>query len=285
MNIKSIWQGPAALGECPLWHVKEQVLYWVDIAEAMLYRLDPVTNALDTWQMPAPIGCIAPRVIGGLIGGIGNEICFIDLPSGKVRPQIKVPSKLRLNDGKCDRQGRFWVGTACPDKPLACLYRFDPDGRLHKMEENIFISNGLGWSPDNSIFYYTDSIVGKIYAYDFDTATGAIKQQRIFAQITTEDGVPDGLTVDSQGRIWSARWNGWKVVCYAVDGKIIQEINMSVQRPTSCMFGGAQLNILYVTSCSRDINESKSQILPPPSGALFAINVGVQGLPEPFFAG
>lgn len=282
-RIKTLWPGPNALGEGPLWHVKEKSLYWVDIAEHVLYRLDPLTQDIQSWKMPALIGSIAPRARGGLIAGIGDEICFIDLPSGRVHPQIKVPGGLRLNDGKCDRKGRFWIGNANPKQPTASLYRYDPDGTLHTMQENIYISNGLGWSLDNRIFYYTDSLAEGIFCYDFNFEKGEINNKKWFVKIPIKEGEPDGLTVDAQGYIWSARWNGWKIVRYTPDGKIDREIKMPVQRPTSCTFGGEHLDILFITSCSHDLQETAA--LPAPAGALFAIELGIKGAPEPEFLG
>ncbi len=281
MNVKCIWPGPASLGECPLWHVAEQALYWVDIEEQCLYRLDSSDNRLQQWNMPGQIGCIAPRAKGGLIAGIDDTICFIDLPSGKVTTQLALKTGIRLNDGKCDRQGRFWVGTIDFDNPTACLYRYDPDGKLHVMEKNIYISNGLAWSLDNKFFYYTDSVPRNIFRYDFDARSGEISNQRVFATNAEDEGIPDGLTIDSEGHLWSARYDGGFITRYAPDGTIAQRVTLPVQRPTSCMFGGKNLDVLFVTSSSRLLKEPKA--LPLPNGGLYAIDVGVRGVPEPAF--
>lgn len=283
MEINSIWKGPAALGEGPLWDAEEQALYWVDIFDKKLYRWDAAMNKVDHWNMPGLIGCVAKRKKGGFIAGIDDDICFIEMPSGKIKRQQTVPDHFRLNDGKCDRQGRFWVGTAAVDKPEGHLYRFDPDGKLHVMQDGIYISNGLGWSPDNTIFYYTDSIPRIIYSYRFNPKTGNIDQQKKLIQIPENEGVPDGLTIDSHGDIWSARWNGWKLVHYSHEGKILEEIKMPVQRPTSCIFGGKDFNTLFITSCSQDVDEVKPLSLP--AGSLFAISLKVRGMPEPVFQG
>lgn len=283
MNIECIWLGPTALGGGALWHVDEQVLYFVDIVGQLLHRLNPANGEHQSWRMPGPIGCVAATASGGLIAGIGDAIYAVDLPSGHLTHKIDIDSGLRLNDGKCDRQGRFWLGTCDPYNPMACLYRYESSGRLTPMQDNIYISNGLGWSPDNKYFYYTDSITRKIYCYDFDVNTGDIHHQRVLIQTPEGEGVPDGLTVDNEGYIWSARWEGSKIVRYAPDGTVDREIKMPVLRPTSCIFGGPNLDILYVTSCSHDVNET--QVLPLPNGGVFAIDVGVKGFPEPKFAG
>ena len=187
MDIECIWQGPAALGESPLWIAEEQALYFVDIVGQLLHRLNPATGEHRSWVMPGPLGCIAPTSSGDLIAGMGDAIYRIDLPSGHLTHLMDLNSGLRVNDGKCDRQERFWFGTCDSHQPMACLYRYDASGQLTVMQDNIYISNGLGWSPDNKIFYYTDSIARKIYCYDFDAASGDIHHQRVVAETSESD--------------------------------------------------------------------------------------------------
>ena len=166
MQVECIWQGPASLAEGPVWH--QQTLFWIDIVEKKLHCLNPKTSEHREWQMPDLIGALDAYTEDSLIAGIGDNIVKIDLPSGKLTllvDVIKGDPELRLNDGKCDSRGRFWVGVAhaTKDNPRGGLYRYDQDGSLHEMETNITISNGLGWSPDNTVFYYTDSLRHKIY--------------------------------------------------------------------------------------------------------------------------
>ena len=288
MKINKIWQGPDALGEGPIWHANEKVLYWLDVCKPSLQRLDPATNDYHEWPMPEHIGSVVPRAQGGLVATMGNRVVAIDMPAGTISTLIKVPhwrDDIHMNDGKCDRNGRYWFGVANLDiaDPKGRLYRLDPDGTLTQMEQHMTISNGLGWSPDNKTFYYTDGLKYRIYQYEYDLASGAISNRKTFVQLQKSPIEPDGLTVDSEGYVWEAQWNSWKIFRYAPDGKIAQTIDMPVQRPTSCMFGGSNLDTLYVTSSSQNIGEDNT--LPPPAGALFAINVGVRGLPEPAFNG
>ncbi|ACJ17618.1 CBU_1789 family Dot/Icm type IV secretion system effector [Coxiella burnetii] len=288
MNIEIIWQGQNALGEGPMWHPYENVLYWIDIAKPSLHRLNPVTGHYHQWKMPDFIGAVVPRESGGVIITVGNAVFAVQIPSGKMTQLAAIEpwsDELRMNDGKCDRQGRFWIGVANLDteNPKGGLYRLDPDGTLIKMEEGITISNGLGWSPDNKIFYYTDGLKYCIYQYDFDLEKGTIANRRPFVQLKKSPIEPDGLTVDSEGYVWEAQWNSGKIFRYAPNGEVDRVIEMPVKRPTSCIFGGANLDRLYITSCSQGIGEAKT--LPPPAGAVFAINVGVRGLPEPAFVG
>ncbi len=284
-NIEILWQGPAALGEGPVWHAEEQALYWVDIVEQYIHRMNYVTSDYTNMKLPGTVGAIALRQEGGIIAGIDNEICFVDMEMGTVTPQVKTKDDLRFNDGKCDRQGRFWIGTMTrdPDHPTAKLYRFDTDGKLEVMQDEVFISNGLAWSLDNKTFYHTDSVRRLIYAYDFEEGAGEISNRRVLVETPEGEGTPDGMTIDSEGFLWSARWEGSKVVRYAPDGSVDREIKLPASRPTSCMFGGPDLDVLYVTSCSYEPHDPKK--LPTPNGAVFAIDVGVKGVLEPLYQG
>ncbi len=298
--MECIWAGPALLGEGPVWHVAEQVLYWIDCVKPALYRYDPQTGNVQEFAMPAIIGCVAPRAKGGLIAAIGDGLGVIEIEEGQahvvMQANIVEDKRFRLNDGKCDRQGRFWVGSVCPDmnNPNASLYRCDPDGQIKVMQKQVGISNGMAWSLNNRIFYYTDSLARCIYKYDFDAATGDISHRKVLVELgEVVDGpqkVPDGCTLDSKGYLWSAIWNGSKIVCYKPNGKIDREIKMPCLRPTSCMFGGPNLDILFVTSCSRDFLPGgtlgyEEEALPPPAGSVFALDVGVRGVEEPAYLG
>jgi L-arabinonolactonase len=169
-------------------------------------------------------------------------------------------------------------------KATGSLYRLDLDLSIHCADTGFFCSNGVGWSPDNRTMYFTDSMVRTIWAYEFDLRTGALGARRTFAQLQDHDGVPDGLTVDSEGFVWSAIWNGWRVIRYAPDGTIDNEIPMPVQRPSSCMFGGPDLKTLFITSACVELGW-KSLQKGPLAGALFAFESNVAGLPETVFAG
>jgi sugar lactone lactonase YvrE len=213
-------------------------------------------------------------------------LAFLDLNNSDITPICDLEMDLpftRFNDGKCDRQGRFWAGTMDEEYPKqrASLYRLDQDGSCVKIRGNVGISNGLGWSPDNKVFYYTDSTVNTIYAYDFNAEDGKISNERIFFE-TTGNYSPDGLTVDSDGFVWSAMWNGWKVVRFSPDGKVDKEIALPVQRPTSCTFGGFELSDLYITSARMDLTEEELK-KQPDAGSVLVLRTKMKGLPEPKF--
>lgn len=277
------------LGEGPSWDASAGVLYWVDIKRPAIFRFDPQRGQTGHWPMPKPVGCAAPALSNRLIFADTDGVGFLNLDSGEISriaaPESNLPQN-RFNDGKTDRAGRMWAGTmedACV-QASGSLYRVDRDLSVHRMDTGFICSNGLGWSPDNRTMYFTDSMVHTIWAYEFDFASGALGKRRVFAKFPEGNGVPDGLTVDSEGFVWSAIWDGWRVVRFAPDGSIDCEIRMPVQRPSSCMFGGADLKTLYVTSACVELGWPSLKN-GPLAGSLFAIRTEVAGLPETPFGG
>jgi L-arabinonolactonase len=277
------------LGEVPLWDVKEQSLYWVDIEGRRLHRLTPATGAVEHWDMDERISSFALREQGGLIVAFASGIAFYDLDTGKrdwiARPEANLPGN-RFNEGKVDRMGRFWAGTM--DDSLANhsagLYRVDTDLSVHKMLGDIGISNCFIWSRENDRFWFADTLDKQISVFDYDHATGAITNRRPFADTIGLGYGPDGGTIDAEGFIWVAMWDGWKIVRFAPDGSVDREIALPVSKPTSCMFGGPDLRTLYVTSAVWDL-EGEALAAQPQAGGIFAIDAGVAGLPEPRFRG
>lgn|SRR3990167_1050891 len=286
MTISCMWEGPADLGEGPVWHAHEQALYWIDIAGCTVHRLDCLKQQHRMWLMPAVVGALVPCLEGGVIAAVGRSLVHIDEGQQTVLltfPPFELP-ELRFNDAKCDRQGRLWLGVAHAtlENPRGALYRVDPDGRITQHEQGITISNGLGFSPDDRTFYYTDGLRYRIYAYDFDAVRGELSHKRVFAELPEGGAEPDGLTVDALGYVWAAEWNAGRVVRYAPDGVVDRVVEMPVARPTSCIFGGEAYRTLYITSCSRGIGEEIR--LASPAGGVFAYEPGVSGLPEPGFS-
>jgi len=276
------------LGEGPVWSEDEQALYWVDIQRRLLQRWEFATGSQKTWMMPSEIGSFAIRQKGGCIVALRTGFAFLDLSNGDIQAIYDPEPELiptRFNDGKCDRRGRFWAGTMDEEYPKrrAGLYMLDLDGTCRRIRNQVGISNGLGWSPDNRIFYYTDSAESCIFAYDFDIETGEVANERIFAS-TPEGYVPDGLTVDSSGFIWSAKWDGWKVVRYAPNGSVDKEIPLPVQRPTSITFGGPEMKHIFITSASIGLSPQELD-QQPNAGNVFVIETDIRGIPEPKFAG
>ncbi len=207
----------------------------------------------------------------------------MDLNTGALSPLAMPPGSMenrRFNDGKCDPQGRFWAGTLALDATpgMGCLYCLSVDGNVRLVEDGFHICNGLGWSPDGKKFYLTDSGNRVIYQYDFDAATGDVHNKRTFVQLGEDDGVPDGLAIDEEGCLWSAIWDGWRVVRFDPDGVVDRVVEVPVPRPTSCAFGGTDLKTLFITSAR--IRLSAVQLAGAPlSGSVFALDAAVAGAP------
>lgn len=288
MRVNCIWQGDCILGEGPVWDHNAQFLYWVDIESARIHRLNTRNTQHDVWQMPEKVGAIALSNPGELIAALRSGLARVDLRTGSsqfiVQP-LKDNLAVRFNDGKCDALGRFWGGfmDVAESNPMGGLFRFDQKGSaVTQVLDNITIANGLGWSPDNRYFYHTDSATRTISRYAFDLITGTLSAPHIFVRVPDTDGYPDGLAVDSEGYIWGAHWDGWRVTRYTPEGKVDRVIEMPVQRPTACCFGGPDLTTLYVTSARRDL-DAAALAKGPLAGAVFAVETGVKGLPEPAF--
>jgi sugar lactone lactonase YvrE len=277
------------LGEGALWCPREGVLWWIDISSPSLWRLDPRADRVDHWPLPKPPGSFALRSSGGFLFAFRSGFATLDQPGGGL-DWIDVPGLAlgdeRFNDGKVDRAGRFWTGTL--DRRLGAaigrLYRVEPGLRVTAMDRGFTISNGIGWSPDDRTMYFTDTPTRRIYRYDFDVATGAIAKRRVFVEAEPGHGGPDGMTVDAEGCVWSAQFDRWCIHRYAPDGRLDRIVRMPVQRPTTCTFGGPDLATLYVTSARMDL-AADALAAQPQAGGVFALGVGVRGLPEPRFAG
>jgi sugar lactone lactonase YvrE len=238
--------------------------------------------------MPGLIGSIAFAEDGRLLVALPDRIALFEPATEKLETAASLHTRIpdhRFNDGRCDRQGRFWVGTMhnITRAPEGLLYRLDRErGELIMMKSGICIPNSLAWSPDGRTMYFADSLRYAIFAYDFDVAHGLMSNERTFVE-TRPPGFPDGSTVDADGYLWNAEFNAWRVVRYAPDGRIDRVIELPAERPTSCAFGGPNLDILYVTTASQWMTESELAAQPM-AGALLAIDAGVRGLPEPRLA-
>lgn len=287
MKVNVICQEIMVLGEGPLWHPVEKCLYWVDIIAATLYRLNQ-DKSITKLAMPSEIGSIAWRYKGGLIAALSDRFVSIDSVTGKTQ-NIAFPlqgkKNVMFNDGKCDRQGRFWAGTKdiAEQQPIAALYCLN-HGDVTEMLNGFTVSNGIAWNLNNSLMYICDSPARQIYQYEFNPKDGSLGEMRVFAQIPKEEGFPDGLTVDSHGYLWSCHWDGWQITRYTPRGEIDSIIPMPVPRPTSCCFGGPDLTTLYITSAS--IGLTAAQLTDAPqSGMLFAVETNIKGLREPSYLG
>ena len=289
IDVRCVANPQALVGEGPVWDDRRQALWWIDVKDPRLFRYDPASGENLELNMPERIGCIALRAGGGLIGAFVTGFKWIDPETGAVTPIVDPePDRPdnRFNDGKCDRRGRLFAGTM-DNAEIECtgtLYRLDPDLSVQVMCTGVHLSNGLGWSPDDRVLYYTDSLRRTIWAYDYDLETGAISNRRTFARVPEEAGVPDGLCVDADGYVWSAHWGGWRLTRYAPDGRVERVVKMPVPQPSCPAFGGPDLDVLYVSSAAIEMTPADFAKAPD-AGGLFALDVGVRGLPGNRFTG
>ena len=278
------------IGECPIWSVEEQALYWEDIEAPAIYRWVPETDETTTWPMPSPVGAFGFRASGGLIVGLRSGIHFFDPKTGDltfvVDPEPDHPTN-RLNDGKVGPDGRFWIGSmfdvpGVEREPTGALYCIEPDGTCRKVLDGLYVSNGLAWSPDGRTMYHSDSGGNYIKAYDYDLATGEIANSRVIARPGEPEGRPDGAAVDIEGDYWSAGVSAGCINRYGPDGSLVEKLELRTPCPTMCCFGGPDLRTLYITSLRRNPELIAKY---PTSGGVFMMRVDVPGLADNFYTG
>ena len=271
----------ARLGEGPIWDDQRHVLHWVDIYNRRVHTFNPHTQEDTYTEVDTVVSGVF--IVDGrhLVLAQENGLSVLDLATQKMTRLISIEGDKpdnRLNDVKCDRQGRLWIGTMNHDEqPEANLYRYDPDGTLQLMETGLSISNGLGWSPDQTTFYLTDTPCKTIYSYAFDAKTGQICDRRPFIQLTHEPFYPDGLAIDTEGCIWSAMWNGGCVIRFDPEGNEIGRVSLPVPLVTSCAFGGPDLADLYITTASAGMSQTELK-QNYEAGDLFCLRTTTQGM-------
>lgn len=277
----------AQLGEAPVWHSQEGKLYWVDILHPALYRYDPVSGVNESCAPGKLVSAVLPSSSGGVYIATQDGIESLDFETGSTSV-FAVPdidrSNNRLNDAKVSPSGAIWVGSMRLDasKPTGGLFRISDQGVVETKETEITVANGLDWSPDAKTFYFVDTIPGVIYTYDCEPGTGRINNRRIFTHIPESEGRPDGLTVDSEGGVWCAIWDGWCVRRYTPDGQLDRVVDMPIPRPTSVAFGGTDLSTMYVTSARTRLPASTLSESPL-SGGLFCFTPGETGVKPKLF--
>lgn len=278
------------LGETPIWSPEENALYWVDWGGGPSCRFEPATGKFTTFPVTLPVTAIARRAGGGWIAITQNGLYAWDPKTNEYDLLFGPPEpdkpEICFNDAAVDRQGRLLVGTVNmndPFTPDGSLYRLDPDCSLHRLDTGYATANGIGFSPDGKTVYVTAQRQNQIVALDYDTIKGTTSNRRIFAHVPEEEGMPDGLIVDSEGYVWSGHWAGWRLTRYDPSGKIERQVRFPVQHVISFAFGGEDLDELFVTTSWWGFSaEERSQH--PWAGDLFRLKPGVKGLVEPAFA-
>jgi L-arabinonolactonase len=285
------------LGEGCMWDESEQVLWWLDIPlPSRIHKLNPATGAHRSWQFNVVLTALALKADGTLLVG-GEHGLYLFNPATGALTEFAQPENVsgnRGNDGAADAAGRFWFGTMQQNigpkgedlditRNSGALYRVDKNGRSTKMFGDVGVSNGPCWSPDNKVFYFSDSRAQIIWAFDFDLESGAINNKRIHND-TKDHGYPDGATVDSEGFLWSARWEGSCVLRIDPKGRIDRTVEMPASRPTCVCFGGANLDTLYVTSSKAHVADAILQHHPL-QGGVFCFDPKVKGFAKHRFGG
>ncbi|GHI85500.1 SMP-30/gluconolactonase/LRE family protein [Streptomyces xanthophaeus] len=295
---------PGRLSEGPVWHAGRSELLWVDITAGLVHRAPLVARDDDsglpdlgpatTLSLDVPVGAVALCASGGLLAAAGTAFLRVDESGTCERfaapaiPDDGTPR--RMNDAKCDPRGRILAGTMAYDGTpgAGALYRLDPGGAVTVLLDSVTISNGLGWSPDGRLLYYADSPTGRVDVFDHDPDTGALSARRPFADMadtadTGAAGVPDGLAVDTRGRVWVAVWGAGQVRAYTPEGTLHAVVDVPASQVSSCAFAGPDLDVLVITTAAEGLTPEQLAAQPL-AGGLFVCRPGATGLPVPHFA-
>ena len=285
--VELVLDARAELGEGPRWDAHGQRLLWVDIMRGRIHAFRPGAGGCRSVDAGRPVGALACAADGGVLLAVAGGFARLDWESGRMKMLAAVEAdrpQNRMNDGACDAAGRFWAGTMALDEHAGAgaLYRLDPDGTVHTMLTSVTISNGIDWSLDGRRMYYVDSPTRRIDVFDFDPGTGAIANRRPFVEVPAEAGIPDGITVDAAGFVWLALWGGAALHRYDPEGARERIVPLPVSHPTSCAFGGADLDELYVTSARRPLSADERG-RQPMAGGLLRLRPAVVGRPASLF--
>lgn len=289
MKCELIVDARNGTGESPVWHAAEQALYWADIPARQLHRWSAADGTHRVWQGEEMLACIA-RSGDGWVAGMESGIFQVTtgaegrLDSRQLSPVQHARDGMRFNDGRCDRQGRFWAGTMLMDMQqgaaVGALYRHDGEGRLHRQFEGMLVPNGLAFSPDGRRMYLSDShpSVQTVWVFDYDIDTATPHNRRVFVDMHEHPGRPDGAAIDQDGCYWICGNDAGLIHRFTPDGRLDRSLPVPVKKPAMCAFGGANLDTLFVTSIRPAGIDLADQ---PLAGGVFALDPGSKGLEEP----
>lgn len=290
MHAQLTFDAKALLGEGAIWNNIDKKLYWVDIEGRAFHVYDPSVRENRSYKLDKRVGTVVPAGFDRALLAIEDGIALITLSTGSIDYKIKTAihhEGNRFNDGKCDPKGRFWVGSmSLSDIPeRGVLYCVTEDFEMIEKLDKVSISNGIAWSLDGSVMYYIDTPTKKIVKYNYDLHTGHISDPETIVEVPDGMGYPDGMTIDKDGFLWVALWDGFGVAQYdPFDGRLLQKIEVPAPKVTSCAFGGEDLDTLFITTARVEMSNEELELYPL-SGALFTAKVGTQGLHAHSFKG
>ena len=279
LEIKSLSDIVSTLAEGPLWQPQTSSVTWTDIPNNVIHTAELISGKSHSLQTPTLVSAIVESHNGDFIVGTKEGIAKIGLNGDFELVEEFLDSDMRMNDGKVDPRGNFWLGSLALDFQAhrGSLFEFDVHGKRRVIEEKVTLSNGMGWSPDLQSFYYIDSIPGVLYRYDYDISTGTISNKSILVEFDSSKGIPDGLCISKDGLIVIAMWDGRRLEILDAQGKKIEEYLLPVSRPTSCCFAGDDYSTLVVTTASQDID----RVSEPLAGKVLVLTgTGLSGLPS-----
>ncbi|XP_068165748.1 regucalcin [Antennarius striatus] len=296
VKVECVVKASAVIGEGPVWEESQQHLLFVDIAGQKIQRWDSVTNHTQSVETDDMVAFVVPRKSGGYVAGVGRSIVAVDWSTQKLTSLVDVDEDKpnnRFNDAKVDPIGRLFAGTmgrevrpTVVEKQQGSLFSVTSDLTVTKHLDQVDISNGLDWSLDQKTFFYIDSLSRTVDAFDYDSDTGSISNRRVIYRMEDGEGFPDGMTIDAEGRLWVACYNGGRVINIdPITGVRLQTVSLPVTKITSCCFGGVDYSDLYVTSASLGLNETEIKHQPLAGGVFRVTGLGVKGLPSNSFSG
>ncbi len=288
VQVELTYESKSILGEGAFWDHKNERLYWVDIDGMKVHIYDPKTKENISFDTPTQVGTVVPKNKKEAVIALADGVYMLNTDTGGINLLSDVESAMtynRFNDGKCDPNGNLWIGSMHfkQSSPKANLYKVDPMGKATKMLDSITISNGIVWTKDKKTMYYIDTPTKHIRAFDFDPINSTISNERIAVVVPESLGYPDGMTIDSEDKLWVGHWNGNSVVRFdPISGNLMSKIEVPAHNVTSCSFGGKNFEILYITTASVDMTEEEHKKYPL-AGSIFEVKPGVRGVEGNFF--